>query len=127
MSPSRPAFTLPRVLRAASSFLVLSSKKMLRASLLCTAAHLHLLAGAAAVAAPTLEQRLAAAASPLEQLSLLLERTLPSRLAPTVDVAATTVRGAAAAAGAPYTPTVLMHGLGDAGSNAGMKSLRPLS
>lgn len=87
----------------------------------CTALALHSLALAAEQPLqPTLEQRLAAAASPHEQLALLLERTLPSRLAPTVDVAAIAVRGGSSAA---YTPTVLMHGLGDAGSNAGMQSL----
>lgn len=39
-----------------------------------------------------------------------------------VDVARTTVRARAPGAPAP-APTVLMHGLGDAGSNAGMQSL----
>ena len=41
--------------------------------------------------------------------------------APVLDVAA--IRRRDTAPGVSYTPTVLMHGLGDAGSNAGMKSL----
>ena len=57
--------------------------------------------------------------SALLQLESLLARTLRKRVAPTVDLASITVRGAPGV----YTPTVLMHGLGDAGSNAGMQSL----
>ncbi len=46
----------------------------------------------------------------LAQLEALLAQTLPRRLAPTVNLTSITRRGGAAA----YTPTVLMHGLGDA-------------
>ena len=42
-------------------------------------------------------------------------------MAPTLNLSLITPRAAAPAAS--YTPTVLMHGLGDAGSNAGMQSL----
>lgn len=66
---------------------------------------------AAALAAPP--------AAALAQLESLLAQTLPRRLAPTVDLSRIAVRAPAA----NYTPTVLMHGLGDAGSNAGMQSL----
>ena len=62
----------------------------------------------------------AAASSPMDQLASLLEVTLPRRVAPTLDVARTPILGSPSAS---YTPTVLMHGLGDAGSNAGMQSL----
>jgi hypothetical protein len=56
----------------------------------------------------------------LAQLESLLAQTLPRRVAPTVNVSSITRRGRL---GGTYTPTVLMHGLGDAGSNAGMQSL----
>jgi palmitoyl-protein thioesterase len=62
-----------------------------------------------------------AAPSPLDVLSSLLDQTLHRRVAPTLDLAKISVRGPAL--GASYTPTVLMHGLGDAGSNSGMQSL----
>jgi len=67
---------------------------------------------------PTLGDR----ASALEALSVLAQQTLPRRLAPTLDPSKTTIRGSPSQA-TSYTPTVLMHGLGDAGSNAGMQSL----
>lgn len=56
----------------------------------------------------------------LEILTKLIKQTEHRRLAPTIDLSRITVRGSQ---GASYTPTVLMHGLGDAGSNAGMQSL----
>jgi palmitoyl-protein thioesterase len=61
-----------------------------------------------------------APAPALAQLSALLNVTLPRRLAPSINLSAISVR---AGGQATYTPTVLMHGLGDAGSNAGMQSL----
>lgn len=59
-------------------------------------------------------------ASAMNELARLTQQTLPRRLAPTLNPALTTVRGTSQGT---YTPTVLMHGLGDAGSNSGMQSL----
>ena len=60
----------------------------------------------------------------LVALGDLFDATRSRRLAPTLNFsAALAAQSAGHVRGGSYTPTVLMHGLGDAGSNAGMQSL----
>ena len=82
-------------------------------------AHLSILAlaltcASSAPAAPP------ASAAALRELSLLASATAARRAAPVLDVARVTRR---LGGGAAPVPTALMHGLGDAGTNAGMQSL----